>query len=180
MKSTHLHGYHGLTQRADVQGWVIQVRFLGRYRQIRTFTSNAEKAARRHDIALSKLDVFSDVRAVPNFPDDFSAISVARDADPSDDYQKFWTELHGLFNELNTEAEAQGIDPDESAAVRRELIEQRRVEVELATQTERADLKSKILKLVHKLPACRFSKEDGAKLKAKLLDLVTTLEELNK
>lgn len=111
MKTKHaLHTYHGITFRDADYGWVIQIRLAGRYRVLPAFAPDAETAARRHDIALSKLRAFSDVNALPNFPEAFEGLDISRDPNGDDNYKKFFDGLSSMFTTLCKECEDAGID----------------------------------------------------------------------
>lgn len=116
-----MHGYHGVTHRDDAYGWVIQIKIMGRYQMLRTFAEGADTAARRHDMALQKLDAFTEPNARPNFPADFDKIDLSRAAAESPSDKQFFDELQSFFVGLCKEAEAIGMDPSQMRTERAKL-----------------------------------------------------------
>ena len=121
VKTYDMHGYHGITHRDDDYGWVIQIKLMGKYRMLRTFANGADEAARRYDMALSKLDSFTEANARPNFPSDYDNIDLMRSAAVSDSDKLFFDELQKFFSSLCSEAESAGLDPSEMRTQRLRL-----------------------------------------------------------
>ena len=126
MRTNDSHEFHGITLRNDGFGWTIQLKLLGKYRQLRTYAPTAEVAAHRHDVALSKLEGFAEPSALPNFPEAFSTLSISRDSFAEDEGGLcFFNDLLALFSLLCKEAEAVGLDPVEMAGHRKELAKRK-------------------------------------------------------
>jgi len=76
MRTTDSHPYHGISLTNG--HWRIQIRLLDKYRLVRAYASNAEDAARRHDIMMKRLEMFLPPALEPNFPDEYDAIDMAK------------------------------------------------------------------------------------------------------
>lgn len=170
MKTSDTHSYHGITLRNDAYGWVIQIKLMGKYRMLRSHADNPETAARRHDVALSKLEAFAEPTATPNFPEDFEKVSISRSAQQkSDGGLAFFDDLLALFSALCKEAEAAGMDPIEMAKTRRDISVSRLHALNQQTDFARVKLKHLLFKAQRMLPSCRLS-QDKSKQLADLLD----------
>jgi len=76
MRTTDTHPYHGISLTNG--HWRIQIRLLDKYRLVKAFASDAEDAARRHDIMMKRLEMFLPPALEPNFPDEYDAIDMAK------------------------------------------------------------------------------------------------------
>lgn len=147
------HDYHGITLRNDGAGWTIQLKLLSKYRQLRTYASNAEEAARRHDAALCKLEGFADANAQPNFPDEFNDLKIDQSAfSEKDGGLAFFKDLSELFSTLAHEAQAVGLDPMEMATHVRELARVKKETVALKREMARTKFNHQLSKLLFTVP----------------------------
>lgn len=175
MKTYNAHSFHGITLRDDAYGWTIQIKMLGKTRQIRTYAKTPEIAAQRYDVVLSKLDGFAEPDAVPNFPEDFNAIDLSRAAYKEDDGGlDFFNDLQKLFSALCQEAEAVGLDPVEMGARRAEAARQNlEREVQKLSQA-RFKLSDRLFKVRNTIPSLGLP----ADASRKLIDLITTAQQV--
>jgi len=164
MKTRDVHGYHGITFRDDGTGWVIQVRLDGAYHVIRAFADSAEEAARRHDVALEKLDAFTDDNARPNFPDDFSSINLSRDADGRESYKKFWEALQYKFTELATRMEELGLDVSRMRIQRAERAKETSRRRAQKREQDKTSFRLGIMKLDQKIAPLQLRPESTRRL----------------
>lgn len=178
MRTTDSHSYHGITLRNDAYGWTIQLKLLGKYRQLRTYATSAEEAARRHDVALSRLEAFVETSTQPNFPDDFASIGTSRsDFKSEDGGRAFFDELLGLFSSLCKEAELAGLDPQDLAAHKRQAAEHKRSQHEMKHKFARLNFSVQLLKLRELVPSCHLS-ADKSKQVSDMLEQTQRIFEL--
>lgn len=158
MKTNTTHDYHGVTLRNDGYGWTIQIKLMGKYRQLRTYASNPETAARRYDVALAKLEAFAEPTATPNFPNDFETVSTSRsDFQKSDGGLDFFDEMQSLFSTLCKEAEAAGLDPQEMEKHRKQIAQAKLEAARQKQKMARLKLSQHLLKAQATLPSCHLS-----------------------
>jgi len=110
MKMNSCHEYHGITLRDDGTGWWIQISVLGKYRQFRAYTWDVEEAARRHDLAVWKLEAFTSPSTVPNFPDLFSGLTLTLPDDAPDDLKEFVASVKKQYAALCSDVTSAGGD----------------------------------------------------------------------
>lgn len=181
MRTNNSHAYHGVTLRNDGYGWTIQIKLLGRYHQLRTFASNAETAARRHDIALCKLEGFTEASALPNFPDDFAAVELARSFFHKDDGGlDFYDGLHSLFSSLCKEAESAGLDPMEMANHKREAAKAKQERAGQKRALARASFTDRLFKLRDVVPSLGLSADKTKQVSDMLTSTQTVFENATK
>ena len=171
MRTKSSHDYHGITLRNDGYGWTIQIKLLGKYRQLRTYASTPELAARRHDIALSKLDAFVEPSALPNFPEDFEGLSISRDdvIDGGDGGSAFFDDLLSLFSALCKEADAVGLDPMDLSSHRKAAAQKKLDELNTKRKLARTKMSIGLLKFQMNLSSLGLSVEASRQL-AEMLD----------
>ena len=178
MRMNETHEFHGITLRNDQCGWVIQLKLLGKYKQLRTHASTAEMAARRHDIALSKLEAFIEPGAQPNFPDAFENIDISRAAVACDaGGTAFFDELSSLFSALCKDADAVGLDPVELAKTRREAAQRKCETLDAKRKVARLKFVQGLIKLRCAVPSCRLS-ADKSKQVSDMLEQTQRIFEL--
>jgi len=171
------HDYHGITLRNDNTGWYLQIRLNGTYHTLRAFCDTAEEAAYRYDVALSKLDAFTDDNARPNFPDGFDSIDISRDGNSDADkraaYHEFWDALHRKFSQLACLAEETGQELETLRREKRERAAELDIRRAQKLDAERTVFRLTILRLGQRVPNLKFS----AELSAKLSHLLKTTRE---
>lgn len=155
---------------------MIQIRLRGKYEMLRAFASTAEEAARRHDVALSKLEAFSDYNAKPNFPDDFASIDLSPSANKSEDYQHFWDGLQARFTGLCKELEAVGLDPNDIAKERKEKARLHEENIATSRATRLSATRLKLLKVQTSARLLNLSPASLSRFNAGLTQALSALE----